>query len=94
MRAVLQIGLLLFLPAAVAALEVNTATRAQLERPADLGVATTDRILRAREERPFADWDNLAVRVSELRGRRAQQLDRRGLRVNGKAPPAATVKPK
>lgn len=64
MRAVLQIGLLLFLPAAVAALEVNTAKRAQLERPAGLGVATTDRILRARAERPFADGDDLAVRVS------------------------------
>jgi competence protein ComEA len=48
-------------------------------------VATTERILQARRERPFADWQDLAARVSGLRGKRAEQLDRQGLTVNGKA---------
>jgi len=77
--------ILALLPLAASALEVNTATRAQLEQLPGLGVATTERILQARSERPFADWKDLAARVSGLRGKRAEQLDRQGLTVNGKA---------
>lgn len=72
------------LPAAAAALEINTATRAQLEQLPGLGVATTERILQARGERPFSDWNDLAARVSGIRGKRAAQLQRQGLTVNGK----------
>jgi competence protein ComEA len=77
--------ILALVPAAALALEINTATRAQLEQLPSLGVATTERILKARSERPFADWDDLAARVSGLRGKRAGQLDRQGLTVNGRA---------
>jgi competence protein ComEA len=77
--------LLALLPAAACALEINAATRAELEQLAGLGVATTERILQARRERPFADWQDLAARVSGLRGKRAEQLDRQGLTVTGKA---------
>ncbi len=73
------------LPAAALALEINTATRAQLEQLPGLGVATTERILQARNERPFADWKDLATRVSGLSGKRAENLDRQGLTVNGRA---------
>jgi competence protein ComEA len=76
--------MLTLLPLAATALEINTATRAQLEQLPGLGVATTERILQARSERPFADWKDLAARVSGLRGKRAEQLDRQGLTVNGK----------
>jgi competence protein ComEA len=87
MSIAMLIGLL---PAAALALEVNTATRAQLEQLQGLGVATVERVLRAREQRPFADWDDLATRATGLRGKRAEQLDRQGLTVDGKRlPPAA-----
>jgi len=76
--------ILALLPAAAAALEINTATRAQLEQLPGLGVATTERILQARGERPFSDWNDLAARVSGIRGKRAAQLQRQGLTVNGK----------
>ena len=79
------LSILAMLPLAASALEINTATRAQLEQLPGLGVATTERILQARSERPFADWKDLAARVSGLRGKRAEQLDRQGLTVNGKA---------
>jgi competence protein ComEA len=79
------LSILALLPLAASALEINTATRAQLEQLPGLGVATTERILQARGERPFADWNDLAARVSGLRGKRAEQLDRQGLTVNGKA---------
>lgn len=82
--------LLALLPAAALALEINTATRAQLEQLQGLGVATVERVLQAREQRLFADWDDLAARVVGLRGKRAEELDRQGLTVDGKRlPPAA-----
>jgi len=85
--AVTLIGLL---PGLAAALEVNTATRAQLEQLQGLGVATVERVLRAREERGFKDWNGLAARVSGLSGKRAEALARQGLTVGGKClPPAA-----
>jgi competence protein ComEA len=75
---------LALLPALAAALEINAATRAQLEQLPGLGVAMTERILQARGERPFADWDDLAARVPGIRGKRAEQLHRQGLTVNGR----------
>jgi competence protein ComEA len=79
------------LPAVAGALEVNVATRAQLEQLEGLGVATTERILEQRARRPFEDWHDLVRRVSGLRGRRAEALDRQGLKVNGKPLRAADV---
>jgi len=78
------LSILALLPAVAAALEINTASRAQLEQLPGLGVATTERILQARTERPFADWNDLAARVAGVRGKRAEQLDRQGLTVNGR----------
>jgi competence protein ComEA len=75
-------------PALCAAVEANSATRAELERLPGLGVATTESILKARAERPFADWNDLASRVAGIGGRRAEQLGRQGLTVNGRPHPA------
>jgi competence protein ComEA len=75
------VGLLGLLPVAALALEINTATRAQLEQLPGLGV---DGVLQARAQRPFADWDDLAERIAGLRGKRAELLDRHGLTVDGK----------
>jgi competence protein ComEA len=83
----------LVLPACALALEINTASRAQLEQLPGLGVSTTERILQARTQRPFADWDDLAARIAGLRGKRAQQLHRQGLTVNGKPLPSGGRKP-
>ena len=88
------LSILALLPALAAALEINTATRSQLEQVPGLGVATTERILQAPSERPFADWTDLAARVAGIRGKRAEQLDRQGLTVNGKPLAADTEKRK
>jgi competence protein ComEA len=77
-------GLSLATAAPAAALEVNTANRAQLEQLQGLGVAMTDRILLAREQALFVDWNDLSRRVPGLRGRRARQLHDQGLTVNGR----------
>jgi competence protein ComEA len=81
---------LLALTAAPAAhaLDLNRATRAQLERLDGLGVVTVERLLAERARRPFRDWSDLAARVKGLNGRRLEQLQRQGLRLD-RAPPAA-----
>ena len=79
--------LLVLAPSIAAALEINTATRAELERIQGLGVTTTERILQARSERPFADWNDLAARVAGIGAKRAEQLSRQGLTVNGRPLP-------
>ncbi len=82
----------LLLPTLSSALEINTASRAQLEQLQGLGVATVERIVQARAVRPFADWDDLGARVAGIRGKRAEQLDRQDLTVNGKPLPKQTRK--
>lgn len=72
------------LPLAAAALEINDASRAQLERLDGVGVATAARILDERERGGnFRDWIDLAQRVPGLRGRNLERLKRQDLTVGG-----------
>lgn len=64
-------------------LELNTATQAELERLKGVGVALSERLLQARAEAPFADWQDLRQRVPGLGGRLARRLSDQGLTVNG-----------
>lgn len=65
-----------------AAVEANTATRAQLESLPGLGPALVQRLLAAR---PFADWADLLKRVPGIRAATARKLSDAGLRVAGQA---------
>ncbi|HTT13622.1 MAG TPA: DUF655 domain-containing protein [Burkholderiaceae bacterium] len=67
----------------VAAQEINTATRAELERLDGLGVTMTERLLVERERAPFKDWDDLERRVKGMKGARVQRLQAQGATVNG-----------
>ncbi|MCS7102242.1 MAG: DUF655 domain-containing protein [Burkholderiaceae bacterium] len=81
------------LPAVAQALELNEASRAQLEQLDGLGVAMTDRILAERAKAPFRDWEDLARRVKGMRGARSEQLQRQGVTVNGAAGQSSTTDP-
>lgn len=70
-----------------AALEINDASRAQLEQLNGLGVTRVEQILRARARAPFAGWDDLRARVKGIGTKGAQRLGAQGLTVNGAAPP-------
>ena len=61
-----------------AELEVNTATRAELESLPGLGPALVQRLLAAR---PFADWEDLMKRTPGIRAATARKLSGSGLRV-------------
>ncbi|MGQ3051142.1 MAG: ComEA family DNA-binding protein [Roseateles sp.] len=69
-----------------AEVEVNTATRAELESLPGLGPALVQRLLAAR---PFADWADLMRRVAGIRTATAIKLSGAGLRVAGQAYPGA-----
>ncbi|MGE5336824.1 MAG: ComEA family DNA-binding protein [Gemmatimonadota bacterium] len=73
-------------PATGRALEVNEATRAQLEQLSGLGVVRVERILRERERAPFQSWDDLQARVKGIGRAGAEKLGAQGLTVNGSAP--------
>jgi competence protein ComEA len=82
------LALVLFAGAGSAsALEINEATRAQLERLDGLGVARVELILRERARAPFAGWDDLLARVQGIGTKGARRLGAQGLTVNGAAPP-------
>lgn len=73
----LAFALATVLPGAASALELNDASRAELERLDGVGVATANRILEERERGgAFRDWADLAARVPGLRGRNLERLKR------------------
>jgi len=71
------------LPFAVAALEINTATRAELEQLNGVGVAMAERVLNERAKAPFRDWDDLQRRVKGIAGARIERLQAQAVTVNG-----------
>jgi competence protein ComEA len=66
-------------------IEVNSASRAQLESLAGLGPALVDRILQARQRAEFRDWQDLRQRVRGLGTATLLRLSEQGLRVAGQA---------
>ncbi|WCM99707.1 helix-hairpin-helix domain-containing protein [Acidovorax sp. GBBC 1281] len=80
--------------AAVTAVEVNTASVADLDGVKGIGPALSARILQAREKGPFQNWPDLVGRVPGLGKASAARLSSEGLTVNGAAfggAPAAAV---
>ena len=78
------IGLLLPLAAlAGPALDINTATEADLDSLKGVGPATTQRLLAERGKAPFVSWADLMTRVKGLRPPTARKLSDQGLEVNG-----------
>jgi competence protein ComEA len=65
--------------------DVNLATQAELEQLRGVGPQLSERILTARQDRPFTDWDDLRGRVSGLGPVQTARLSREGLTVAGSA---------
>lgn len=71
--------------AAAAAVDVNQATRADLESVKGIGPALSGKILAARDEARFKDWSDLVDRVGGLGPGNAAKLSANGLTVAGAA---------
>ena len=81
-------GLALWLAAAAGAAEpatvdVNGASRADLEAVRGVGPALAERILAARQEAPFRDWPDFIHRVRGVGRAGAARLSAAGLNVAG-----------
>jgi competence protein ComEA len=71
------------------AVDLNTASRAELEQLNGFGVATAARVLDERNKALFKDWADFTNRVKGIRAQRLEQLRRQGATINGEAPPTA-----
>jgi competence protein ComEA len=68
---------------AMAAVDVNTASEADLDSIKGIGPGTSAKMLEARKTAKFKDWSDLIARVSGIGDKRAAKLSAEGLTVNG-----------
>jgi competence protein ComEA len=67
------------------ALDINQANEAELDSVKGMGPALSTKVLKARSQGAFKDWQDLMQRVSGIRQNKAQQFSEQGLTVNGQA---------
>lgn len=75
--------LALFAAAAFAAVDVNTASVADLDSIKGIGPGTSAKIIEQRKAGKFKDWNDLIQRVSGIGDKRAAKLSAEGLTVAG-----------
>lgn len=73
--------------------ELNRASEAELDGLKGIGPALSRRILEARDQGPFQDWNDFLGRVTGVGPRSATRLSAEGLTVNGQPFDAAPGKP-
>lgn len=79
--------------AAFAAVDVNTASPADLDSIKGIGPGTSAKILEVRKTAKFKDWADLIERMPGIGEKRAVKLSSEGLTVNGESfKPTAAVK--
>lgn len=77
--------------AAFAAVDVNTATEAELDGIKGIGPGLSGRILDERRSAPFKDWSDFIGRVGGVGNKSAVNFSKEGLTVNGKKYSAAAA---
>ena len=78
---------------AMAAVDVNKATEAELDSVKGIGPTTSKLIVAERKKGEFKNWDDFVTRVKGVGEKRATHLSEAGLTVGGQAyKPAATAK--
>ncbi|MFN3492879.1 MAG: ComEA family DNA-binding protein [Hydrogenophaga sp.] len=70
---------------AMAAVDVNSASEADLDSIKGIGPGTTAKIIDARKVAKFKDWNDFIQRVPGIGDKRAAKLSASGLTVNGTA---------
>ena len=99
-RMALVLGLLIAstlgpLPAAAQALpkassafsiDLNQVTRAEIESVRAVGVELTERLLQARQQAPFSDWQDLRHRVKGVSRKALQGFAEAGFEIRGQPP--------
>ena len=75
--------LALYTALSFAAVDVNSASGADLDSIKGIGPGTSQKILEARKVSKFKDWNDLIQRVTGIGDKRAAKLSQEGLTVNG-----------
>ncbi len=70
---------------AALALDINQATEAELDSFKGMGPSLSAKVLHARAQAPFQNWQDLRQRVSGMGKLKLQQFSEQGLTVNGQA---------
>lgn len=83
LKKTLAIIALLYAHAAFAAVDINTATVAQLDGIKGVGPGLSSKILVERKKGPFKDWDDFIQRVKGVGEANATRFSTEGLTVNG-----------
>ncbi len=90
-KIILSTLLALLSAAALAAVDVNKASQAELESIKGIGPSMSAKILDARKTGTFKDWTDLQTRVKGVRAGNSAKFSADGLTVNGAAFSAAAV---
>jgi competence protein ComEA len=85
LKKLLAILLMLFATMAMAAVDVNKATEAELDGVKGIGPVTSKLIMSERKKGEFKDWQDFITRVKGVGEGRAAKLSAEGLTVNGTA---------
>ncbi len=81
----------LYAAAAMAAVDVNKASAAELDSIKGIGPVMSQRILDERQKTPFKDWNDFMSRVNGVGPATAAKFSDSGLRVQGQALPAGAA---
>jgi competence protein ComEA len=85
LKKILAVLLMLYTALAMAAVDVNKATDAQLDSVKGIGPVTSKVIMTERKKGEFKDWQDFIDRVKGIGEGSAARLSENGLTVNGKA---------
>jgi competence protein ComEA len=89
LKKILAVLLMLCASIAMAAVDVNKATDAQLDAVKGIGPVTTKLIMTERKKGEFKNWEDFIERVKGIGESKAAKLSAEGLTVNGSAYKAA-----
>jgi competence protein ComEA len=84
---------MLWAAAAFAAVDANKASLAELDGIKGVGPSMSQRIIDARKQGEFKNWEDLMARVKGVKGKKAEKLSDEGLTVNGQAYKATAAAP-
>jgi competence protein ComEA len=79
----LALGLILCPVLGLAAVEANQASAADLVAIKGIGPSTSQKIIEARQQQPFRDWNDFVLRVKGVGPATASKMSAHGLTVNG-----------
>lgn len=82
---------MVFAVASFAAVDANKGSAADLDGLKGIGPAMSKRIIDARTQSAFKDWDDLMSRVKGVKSKKAAKLSGEGLTVNGESFKGAPV---